>query len=193
MRRVLTLVVGTLLCVAMPRAAAADILLTPFAGVSFVDENTKKMTYGATLSLGGLIGFEGELARTSLAEASLRGTPIDLNAHVTTGMVNVVARFPTGPLQPYATAGLGVIRATGSADVPALGPALSISGRTFGMNYGGGLYVFPSKSIGIRGDIRYFRTVGDLTLKGAADLFDIDLPVPDFDFWRITGGVTLRF
>lgn len=192
MRRVLTFACGVLL-LAVPRPASADILLTPFAGVSFLDEDNDKFSYGIGLSLGGLLGIEGELARTSLGETSVAGSVVDLEAGVTTGMVNLVARFPAGPLQPYGTAGLGVIRASGDVDVPYLGSVLSISGKTFGMNYGGGIYIFPSSSIGIRADVRYFRTVGDLTLEDLDDLIGFDLPIPDFDFWRVTGGVTLRF
>lgn len=192
MRRVLTLACG-LLMVAAPRTASADILLTPFAGVSFLDENNDKLSYGVGLSLGGLLGIEGEIARTTLGDVDVAGSLIDIDAGVTTGMVNLVARFPAGPLQPYATAGLGVIRASGDVDVPVLGSILNISGRTFGMNYGGGIYIFPSPSIGIRADVRYFRTVGDLTLEDVDDLIGFDLPIPDFDFWRITGGLTLRF
>lgn len=192
MRRVLTFACGLLL-LAAPRPASADILLTPFAGVSFLDENNDKLSYGVNLSLGGLLGIEGELARTSLGETSVAGSLVELEAGVTTGMVNLVARFPAGPLQPYGTAGLGIIRASGDVDVALIGSVLSISGKTFGMNYGGGVYIFPSQSIGIRADVRYFRTVGDLTLEAVDDLVGFDLPIPDFDFWRVTGGVTLRF
>ena len=32
-------------------------------------------------------------------------------------------------------------------------------------------------------------TLGDLTDFGGLD----DLPIPEFDFWRVTGGVTIRF
>lgn len=192
MRRVLTLACG-LLMLAAPRTASADILLTPFAGVSFLDENNDKLSYGVGLSLGGLLGIEGEIARTTLGDVDIAGSLVDIDAGVTTGMVNLVARFPAGPLQPYATAGLGVIRASGDVDVPVFGSILNISGRTFGMNYGGGIYIFPSPSIGIRADVRYFRTVGDLTLEDVDDLIGFDLPIPDFDFWRVTGGLTLRF
>ena len=61
------------------------------------------------------------------------------------------------------------------------------------MNYGGGIYLFPSPSFGIRADVRYFRTVGDLTLEDIDELVGFDLPLPDFDFWRATAGVTFRF
>jgi opacity protein-like surface antigen len=193
MRRVLIPFVCALALLCAPRTASADILLTPFAGVSFLDENNDKLSYGVGLALGGLIGIEGELGRTSLGETAVLGSLVDLEAGVTTGMVNLVVRFPSGPLQPYFTGGLGLIRATSDLDIASVGPTLSLSGQTFGMNYGGGIYLFPSSSIGIRADVRYFRTVGDLTLEDVDELIGFDLPLPDFDFWRVTGGVTFRF
>jgi opacity protein-like surface antigen len=193
MRRVLIPFVCALALLCAPRPASADILLTPFAGVSFLDENNDKLTYGVGIALGGLIGIEGELGRTSLGETDVLGSLVDIEAGVTTGMVNMVVRFPSGPLQPYFTGGLGLIRATSDLDIASVGPTLSLSGQTFGMNYGGGIYLFPSSSIGIRADVRYFRTVGDLTLEDVDELIGFDLPLPDFDFWRVTGGVTIRF
>jgi opacity protein-like surface antigen len=179
---------------ALPHAARADVLLTPFAGVSFLDEGNEKLSYGAGIAFGGLIGVEAELGRTQLGELDVASTPIDLEANLTTGMVNLVVRLPAGPVQPYATGGVGVIRVSGDVSVPFLGSVLSLSGQDFGMNVGGGIYVFPSKNLGLRADVRYFRTIGDLTLDELADIGDdFDLPIPEFDFWRVTGGVTLRF
>lgn len=192
MKRTLILL-AVLSTLAFPRSAAADILLTPFAGVSFLDEGGNKLSYGVGLALGGLIGIEGEIARTKLGDVELLGDVVDLGANVTTGMVNMVVRFPAGPIQPYGTAGVGLIRASGDVEVPFFGSVFSVSGRTMGLNYGGGVYLFPSPNIGIRGDVRYFRTVGDLDLEDVDDILGFDLPVPDFDFWRVTGGVTIRF
>ncbi len=193
MKRTLPLLVCAALAL-MPRAAAADVLLTPFAGVSFLDGDNEKLIYGAGIAFGGLIGVEAEVARTRLADIGVGSTPIDLEANLTTGMVNLMVRFPAGPVQPYATGGVGVVRVSGDVTVPFLGSVLSLSGQDFGMNVGGGIYVFPSENLGLRADVRYFRTIGDLTLDELADIGrDFDLPLPEFDFWRVTGGVTLRF
>ncbi len=193
MRRVVILLVCALALLCAPRTASADILLTPFAGVSFVDENNNKLSYGVGISLGGLIGFEGEVGRTSLGETDVLGSLVDLEAGVTTWMGNIVVRFPSGPVQPYFAGGVGIIRATSDLDIASVGSTLSLSGQTFGMNYGGGIYLFPSPSFGIRADVRYFRTVGDLTLDDVDELIGFDLPLPDFDFWRATAGVTFKF
>ncbi len=176
------------------RTASADILLTPFAGVSFLGDSSEKLTYGAAVSFGGLLGVEAELARAGLGSLDVGGSFVDLQAHLTTAMVNVVVRLPAGPVQPYATAGVGVVRLSGDLNVPFLGSLLSLSGQDFGGNVGGGIYLFPSQNLGIRGDVRYFRTLGSLTLDDLTEIGGFgDLPVPDLDFWRATAGVTLRF
>lgn len=192
MRRVLTLAVCAFL-VCAPRAANAEILLTPFAGVSFLAEGDEKFVYGASLAFGGLIGVEGEIARTNVADQELLGSTVNLETKLTTGMVNLMVKVPLGPVHPYVTGGLGVIRVSGEVAAPVLG-SLQLSGGEFGMNFGGGVIVFPSRSIGLRADVRYFRTLGDLTLDELVDIGGLDdLPIPEFDFWRVTGGVTLRF
>jgi hypothetical protein len=62
------------------------------------------------------------------------------------------------------------------------------------MNVGGGVHILPTRNLGIRVDVRYFRTIGDLTLDELTDIDAIDdLPLPSLDFWRVTGGVTFRF
>ena len=61
--------VAALALVAMlsPRPAAADVRLTGFGGVSFINDENKG-TYGAAITFGGLFGFEFEAARTSLGD-----------------------------------------------------------------------------------------------------------------------------
>jgi opacity protein-like surface antigen len=193
LRRCLSSLVACVL-LAVPGAASADILLTPFAGISFLEQEEKKLTYGVGLSLGGLIGIEGEVARVSLAEQGIVGTSVNLETNLTTYMGNFVLRVPVGSVQPYATAGLGLIKVSGDVDAPYLGNVLSVSGTELGLNFGGGLYVFLGDNLGIRGDLRYFRTIGEVTLEDITDFGGFsNLPVPQFDFWRATAGVTLKF
>lgn len=193
MRR-LSACLAALLGLIAPSTASADVLLTPFAGVSFFDEGNKKPVYGVGLAFGGLIGIEAEIAQARLGEYSVPSTPVDLEASLTTAMVNLMVRVPAGPVQPYVTGGVGVLRLKGDVTVPFLGSVFSASGQDFGMNVGGGLYLFPSDNIGIRGDLRYFRSIGDFTLDEITDIDGLDdLPVPDLDFWRATGGLTIRF
>jgi opacity protein-like surface antigen len=179
------------LLIGLPARAAADLRLTPFAGVTFIEEE-RKGTFGAAITAGGLFGVEFEAARIQLGGfGEVPG--VDLEAHATTYMGNVVVRLPVGPVQPYGSAGVGLVRVTGSVDVAFVGDIASASVDDLGWNVGGGVYVFPTENFGIRGDVRRFQT-------GAIEWDDIggiggfdDLPLPNFDFWRATVGVTLRF
>jgi opacity protein-like surface antigen len=191
--RTLAIAAGVALALgAVPARASAELLLTPFAGVSFADD-VKKGNYGVTLGLGGIIGVEVDISQTRLG--SFLDIPfVDVSAKATTIMGNLVVRLPTGPIQPYVSGGVGVIKLSADVDVPFLGNVVGVDAKDFAMNAGGGLYVFPSPNLGIRGDIRYFRTVDDLALDELTDIDGLDdLPLPRLDFWRITGGITLKF
>jgi opacity protein-like surface antigen len=176
----------------LPARASADVLITPFGGVSFLNDESKG-NFGASIGFGGLIGVEFDASRTGIG--AYRDVPIvDLTADVTTLMGNLVVRLPAGPVQPYASAGVGVIRLTGNIRVPFLGTVFSAGGQDFGMNVGGGVHVFPWRNFGLRGDVRYFRTLADITLGDLTNIGGIDdLPLPRLDFWRATAGVTFRF
>jgi len=70
------------------------------------------------------------------------------------------------------------------------GRVIEADAKDVGWNVGGGVYLFPAKHLGIRGDLRRFQT-GDVTWKEIGSLGD--LPLPKFDFWRATAGVTIKF
>jgi opacity protein-like surface antigen len=185
------LALGLLLVV--PAKASADIFLMPFGGVTFIDDEHRKTTYGASVGfLAGIIGLEFEGARTPLG--SYTGLEVvDLSARVTTYMGNVILRLPTGPIQPYASGGAGIVRLTGSVDVPFIGSVFSVSAEDFGWNAGGGLMLFPGSNVGLRADVRRFQT-GDLSWEDLTDIEDLDdIPLPRVNFWRATAGITFTF
>ena len=113
---------------------------------------------------------------------SLRQAIQDSNA--TTLMGNLIIGAPLGPVRPYVSGGAGLIR-TRVADADEF---FDIDDNSFGVNVGGGVMGFVSNNVGLRGDIRYFRSVQDSN--GSSD---IDLDFGTFDFWRGTFGVTFRF
>ncbi len=171
-----------------PAPAAADLRLTPFAGVTFLDDDNKG-TLGAAVTFGGLLGIEFEAARAWLGSFEDIDF-VDVDAHVTTYMANAVVRLPTGPIQPYGSAGVGIVKVTGDVDIPFFGDVVSASASDVGWNIGGGLYLMPSENFGLRADVRRFQT-GDLEWE---DILEIgDLPLPKFTFWRATAGVTIKF
>lgn len=179
---------ATLAASLAPAPAFADLRATAFAGATRINE-TNKGTLGAAVTFGGLIGIEFEAARLWLGSIENIDV-VDVSANLTTYMGNLVLRLPTGPVQPYASAGIGVVRVTGNVDVPFLGNVISASAQDVAYNVGAGVYLLPTENFGFRADLRRFQT-------GAVSWEDItnigDLPLPKFDFWRATAGITFKF
>jgi hypothetical protein len=186
---------------ATPRSASADWLLTPFIGSSsgasanvfstegsFRNDFEQKLNYGASLAWmgAGIFGVEFDLGYSpNFFGVSNPDASINLigDGNVTTAMGNLIVGAPLGALRPYASGGLGLI----ATKVDSASQFFSnVSSNELGMNIGGGLMVMGEHA-GIRGDIRYFRSVTDN--QGNA----LDLSLADFRFWRATAGVTFRF
>ncbi|MPZ17161.1 MAG: outer membrane beta-barrel protein [Luteitalea sp.] len=184
----------TLSLVMVPTAAHAQLWLTPFAGVGTTGDLTAA-TVGVSVAGGGVVSGELDLGFTP--GQGLDGIPLlDIDASMTTIMGNLLVRAPTGNVQPYGSGGIGLMRLSLSADVPILGDIGlgSVHSNELAWNAGGGAVFFAGDRVGIRGDVRYFRAFDTtLNLSDFTD-FDIDdIPLPGFDFWRLTGGVTFRF
>ena len=180
-----------LLVTVWPSTARADVLLTPFAGLSFVDGGTKG-TYGASLGLGGLITLEADVARTNLGTVS---TPVfDLDVHATSFMANAMVRLPVGSVQPYGLAGVGLVRLAGGFTLPIEGTIGDSTRSRPAYSLGGGVILFFSPNLGLRGDIRYIRPIGSLRV---TDLVSVpgtgDVPTGNLDMTRATVGLTLKF
>lgn len=193
-RNSLTLAACCAACLVLvaPAKAAADVFLSGFGGATFIDDGKNKGTFGGGIGLGGLVSVEFEAARTQLG--GYTGIPgVDLNARLSTYMGNLMFRLPRGPIQPYVSAGAGIVRLSGSVDVPFLGSVFSASADDVGWNFGGGVMFFPSTNIGLRADVRRFQA-GDLSWDEITDVGGLDdLPLPKANFWRATGGVTFKF
>jgi opacity protein-like surface antigen len=99
-------------------------------------------------------------------------------------MGNLLIGAPLGGVRPYASGGVGLIK-TSVDDVGQFFEDVSES--DLGLNVGAGIMGFFGDNVGIRGDIRYFRSISD------TDFGDFDITLGDLDFWRGTVGVTFRF
>ena len=89
-----------------------------------------------------------------------------------------------GPAQPYFATGLGLIKSNIDFDVAGL---LETNNNHFGWNIGGGVMIFLSEHVGVRGDIRHFHAFQDL------DVLGIPLGSTKLDFSRASGAVVFRF
>jgi opacity protein-like surface antigen len=134
------------------------------------DAVERRMDFGATLGWNpSVVGFEVDLG---YSPNFFEDTAGDRNFefgdnNVTTLMGNVLITVPPGGgVHPYVSAGLGLIRA----------------------NVGGGLTGYFNDNIGIRGDLRYFRSLQDNQPDN-----DFDLSLGNFDFWRGSVGLTFRW
>ena len=100
-------------------------------------------------------------------------------------MANLVVGAPAGGVRPYASGGVGLIKSKVDDAGQFFG---EINNNDFGFNLGAGVTGFVNDNIGIRGDVRYFRSLRD---DEPDDEFDVGLS--DFHFWRGTVGVSFRF
>lgn len=190
---------------ATPGVASADWLITPFVGANFGgdasfgdfdnfdDEFERRVDFGGSLGWmgSGIVGFEVDFGFSPnfFQDTSGEGDFEFGDSNVTTAMGNLLIGIPVGGqtgggVRPYATAGLGLIRS--SIDGGTL--FNDLESNDFGFNLGAGVHAFFNDNVGIRGDVRYFRTFGD-DEPGSG----VDLALRDFDFWRATAGVTFRF
>ncbi|MGE0461167.1 MAG: outer membrane beta-barrel protein [Vicinamibacterales bacterium] len=192
MRKLPFLAVFALLALlALPATARAQqTWLTPYIGSSFnstFDEYDfgTKLHYGAALTWLGQsgIGFEVDLgyAPTFFEPGEDEFFDFDSKGSVTTVMGNLVIGGTGGGLKPYASGGIGLMRSR-IEDVSEL---LDYEDNGFGVNVGAGLRG-GSGRLGIRGDLRYFRQISDLT-----PLRNFELG--DFSFWRGTVGLSIGF
>lgn len=191
--------------VATPTRASADWLFTPFLGANFGgsanfgdfddfdDEFERRADFGASLGWmgNGIIGFEADFGWSPNFFEQTSG-PGDFefgDSNVTTLMANLLVGAPVGGqsgpgVRPYGSAGVGLIRSR--IDGGSFFDDLNTN--AFGLNIGAGVHGFFSDNIGVRGDIRYFRSLQD---NEPDDEFDLALS--DFNFWCATVGLTFRF
>jgi hypothetical protein len=186
---------------AAPSKASADWLFTPFLGSTyggsanvggpdeaFKDEFERKLNYGASLAWlgGGVMGFEVDFGYSpNFFGVSDDDSGINFvgDGNVTTLMGNLVVSAPLGGVRPYASGGVGIIASRVDNADNFFDKA---SSQNLGLDAGAGV-MFLSGNVGLRGDIRYFRSMTDDDPDG------IDLNLGNFRFWRGTVGVTFKF
>jgi opacity protein-like surface antigen len=151
---VLSLVLATV------QPARADILLTPFLGVTFgADAPTQQVNYGLSLAFlgGGVVGLEVDAAITPNFFDSDSNALEDGN--VSTVMANLMVSSPVkgARLRPYLSAGAGIMHAKATS----VGNAFTLDENNLCVNVGAGVVGSMRNNIGIRGEFRYFRALQD--------------------------------
>jgi opacity protein-like surface antigen len=180
LRTKLTVALAVLLW--MPAPARADSTFTVWAGTNFAHEPADGRTsfgFSGTTMSEGISGAEIDFGYSPsfFGEENVFGTN-----NVLTLVANLIVGVPLGgdfgpSVRPYASAGGGLIR----SKIDLL--STDISSNDFGIDAGGGVMVFFNDRVGVRGDLRYFRTgFGDF------DFFDFD----KVNFWRASIGLMIR-
>ena len=163
----------------------ADGFVTPFLGynfggdsgncVSLTDCQEKHVNIGLSIgSTGRVFGVEEDLSYAK----NFFGAGSDNS--VMTVMTNLLVTIPLGPVQPYFVGGVGLIRPHASYNpVPVV-----TSKNAFGSDLGGGLTLMFGHRVGLRGDVRRFHTLQNVTF--------LVFTGEKLDFWRASAGITFR-
>jgi Outer membrane protein beta-barrel domain len=175
------LIASMLLAIAVlaPASARADGFVSPYIGVNFGGDTTKKST-----AIGGALGVLGKSAGF---EVDFNYTPdffgddtLDVDGKVVTLMGNLLIGGRHHAVSPYFAVGAGLIR----TDVNVFSDVVDFSNakNSVGGNIGGGLFA-GSGPVTVRGDVRYYR---------AFDVDDFPSRVLEGDklgFWRANIGI----
>jgi len=139
--------------------ADAQGFISPFLGYNFggdagcpqiTDCQDKHANYGVAFgALGGLVGFEAEVARTN----DFLGASSNQSTNVLTFMGNFMLAPKFGPIQPYGVGGIGLMRTS----IESAGQ--NDDENQIAWDAGGGLIAFFSSHFGVRGDVRYFHAL----------------------------------
>jgi opacity protein-like surface antigen len=199
--RKLVLISALSLALLPATASAQSWFFSPFIGANFGgnasfgdfddfdDEFERRVDFGATLGWNpNVVGFEIDFGWSpNFFENTAGDQNFDFgDSNVTTLMGNLLVSAPPGTgLRPYASGGLGLMRAHATVDD---GVFNDLSTNDLGINFGGGINGQFNDNVGLRGDIRYFRSLQD---NEPDDEFDIGLA--DFNFWRGSVGLTFRW
>jgi len=190
MRRLIKTVVisAAVALVCVPSAARADGYFNPWAGVNFGSEvgNGRGASGVAAGAMGG--GIAGGEINFGYSP-SLFGTNNDFGTNTVMDLMgNLIVGVPIGGqhgsgFRPYVTAGLGLVRTQIDG-----GTAFDVqtSDNDFGWNAGAGFMSYFNDRVGLRGDVRYTRTLNGNIAQS------LDFDAGSFHFWRTSIGLVIR-
>jgi len=176
----------------LPGRASADGYVAPFLGGAMgcnVSQRSASVGVAGGWLGTGWLGAEGDL---SWAPDFFGRTGVLADRRLVTAMANVVVARPAdeseseGHVQPYVSGGVGVLKPR----LREVGGLFQLDANHLGMNAGGGAMIFFNRNVGARADLRYFRGLRHSAVDDAND-FSLDLST--LHYWRISGGLAVRF
>jgi opacity protein-like surface antigen len=186
-----TAALGFVVWIAVPLNASAQEYVSPLIGYDFGGDSgcpeitnceDRNLNWGVSVgNLGNVLGSEIEFAYAKNFFGEIPGVSSSVLTVMGNGMI--APRF--GPVQPYWLIGLGLMKTHVEFSTASL--LGDNSENHFAWDTGGGLMVFPSRHVGVRGEIRYFHAFQDLEILGLA------LAKTKLDYGRAAAGVVFRF
>jgi opacity protein-like surface antigen len=189
----LTILIG--LVTAAP--ARADGMIIPFFGANFGGNsgkelasavNANRIDWGVSFAFmaGGVVGLEADIGQSP----DFYGKTSVGKSSVLTATGNFLIGVPIGGqkgfgFRPYFLAGVGVIR----SNLDAFGNSSGVDTNSAAWDIGGGAMFFFSNHVGLRGDLRYFRTFNSVDFGP----IDVTLGPRHINFARASAGLVLRF
>jgi outer membrane protein with beta-barrel domain len=169
--------------------ARAEGFIVPFIGFNFGGDSgscatltncdERRRNFGVSLgAMGTVVGFEEDLSWAN----NFFGEIPDGENSVFSAMSNLLIGVGVGPVRPYVLGGAGLIRTHVTEESIA---SFGEGGNSFGYDVGGGITGMFGSHVGIRGDLRLFRTVQDLDFFSLTD--------EKLEFWRASVGLALAF
>ena len=188
--------IGFFLMTLTPAAARADGLIVPFLGVNFGGNagqplgdavDAKQYDWGVSFAWmgGGVFGFEGDVGFSP----DFYGKRDAGGSSVLSLMGNVLLGVPFGGqkgfgIRPFGLVGVGALR----SDLDSFNELVGFDNTELAWNFGGGVMIFFGAHFGLRGDVRYFRTFGDVDF-GPLEVGDTNA----VDYTRGSAGLVFRF
>jgi hypothetical protein len=186
-----TALIAVLICTLAPSTASADFLVEPFFAWTRNKETARWLSGGGVaaeyatgwLLVGGELGYAGGFFDPNDV-SDLIATSHVLTLSGTAGLT-MPARRDADRFFPYFTVGLGVMRQEardreGFIDVKRNDPAV---------NFGGGVRLLVSEFLGVRADVRHFRSLRDPFESPDPLVADLER----VNFWRLSVGAVIRF
>ena len=182
--------VAVLFVLLLTRDARAEGFISPLIGYNFGGDSgcptitnceDKRLNLGVGIGrAGAVLGFETEFAYAR----DFFGSAPGVSSSVLTAMGNVMLVPNLGPIRPYGLIGLGIIKSNVEFTPDSL---LNADNTDLGWDIGGGVFVFFSEHVGVRGDIRHFHSFEDLEIVG------ISISDTKLDFGRASAALVFKF
>jgi opacity protein-like surface antigen len=187
-----TLALTLLISLSSAAPARAQGFVSPFIGYNFGGDSgcveitnceDKNLNWGVGVGALGPI-FGGELEFAFIPDFFGESSAQSSSVFTLMGNFMLAPRF--GPVQPYGTIGLGLIKSHAELTLSGLVQS-DEDNNDFGWNVGGGMFIFFGDHFGIRGDIRYFHAFSALEFVG------FNLGETKLDYGRFSGALAVKF